>query len=251
MAIGTGSGYVASYRALLIREYRVHTIGRRLLQNNNASVGSTLLILGVAWLSGCAANSSVKGAWQESAPQHPSITRVLIVGISVNFTQRCAFEWSMASQIASDSTKVFVSCDTMMPNDPLTRANIERVAASDQADAVLTSAVVSMQMGGHQGNTADTRATPYYQVTGEGYVTGDLGAYGVPVAFVQLESTPSIPMITGDIHVLTKLFKAPGATLIYTMDTEAKSDDIQSSSSAIESITALIGDRLRRDGVIH
>ncbi|HLN50099.1 MAG TPA: hypothetical protein VK251_11390, partial [Steroidobacteraceae bacterium] len=93
--------------------------------------------------------------------------------------------------------------------------------------------------------------TPYYQVTGEGYVTGDLGAYGVPVAFVQLESTPSIPMITGDIHVVTKLFTVPDATLIYTMDTAAKSGDIQSSSSAIESIAALIGDRLRRDGVIH
>jgi len=176
---------------------------------------------------------------------------VLIVGISANFTQRCAFEWAMASQIESDSTTAFVSCDTMQPNDKLTAANIERVAASDQADAVLTSAVVSMQMGGQQGNTADTRATPYYQVTGEGYVTGDLGAYGVPVAFVQLESTPSIPLITGDIHVVTKLFTAPGAALIYTMDTEAKSEDIQSSSSAVESIAALIGGRLRRDGVIH
>jgi hypothetical protein len=35
------------------------------------------------------------------------------------------------------------------------------------------------------------------------------------------------------------------------MDTEAKSEDIQSSSSAVESIAALIGGRLRRDGVIH
>ena len=227
------------------------SIGLRLLRNKNARVGTTLVIMGVAWLSGCAGSSSVQGAWQESAARHPSITRVLIVGISANFTQRCAFEWAMASQIESDSTTAFVSCDTMLPNDKLTAANIERVAASDQADAVLTSAVVSMQMGGHQGNTADTRATPYYQVTGEGYVTGDLGAYGVPVAFVQLESTPSIPMITGDIHVVTKLFTAPGATLIYTMDTEAKSEDIQSSSSAVESIAALIGGRLRRDGVIH
>jgi hypothetical protein len=108
-----------------------------------------------------------------------------------------------------------------------------------------------MQIRGQQGNTRDTRATPYYQVTGEGYVTGDLGAYGVPVAFVQLESTPSIPMITGQVYVVTKLFTVPDATLIYTVDTAAKSDDIQSSSSAVESIAALIGDRLRRDGVIH
>jgi hypothetical protein len=229
----------------------VHSIGLRLLRYKNASIGATLAILGIAWLSGCAGGSSVKSAWQESSPQHPTISKVLIVGISANFTQRCSFEYAMASQIASGSTQVFASCDTMMPNDPLTRDNIERVAASDHADAVLTSAVVSMQIRGQQGNTRDTRATPYYQVTGEGYVTGDLGAYGVPVAFVQLESTPSIPMITGQVYVVTKLFTVPDATLIYTVDTAAKSDDIQSSSSAVESIAALIGDRLRRDGVIH
>ncbi len=213
---------------------------------------STLLVLvGVAWLSGCAGSASVKSAWQESAPRHESFRRVLIVGVSANFTQRCAFEWSMASQIKSDSTQVFISCDSMTAKDPLTRANIERIATSDQAGAVLTTAVVSMQLGGQQGNTRDTRATPYYQVDGQGYVTGELGAYGVPVEFVQLESTPSITQITGDIHVLTKLFDAHSATLLYTVDTQAKSDDIQSSSSGIETITALIAARLRRDGVIN
>ncbi len=138
-----------------------------------------------------------------------------------------------------------------MPKDPLTRANIERVAAAGHADGVLTSAVVSMQLSGHQGNTRDTRATPYYQVTGEGWVTGDLGAYGVPVAFVQLETTPSIPMISDDIQVVTKLFDVKDATQVYAMQTQAKSSDMQSSSATIETITGLIGDRLRRDGVIH
>jgi hypothetical protein len=229
----------------------VHSIGFRRLQMKNASVRSTLMILGVAWLSGCATQSTVNGAWQGSAPRHQSFTRVLIVGISANFTQRCAFEWSLASQIASDSTQVFISCDSMTSKDPLTRADIERVVAADHADAVLTSAVVSMQLGGQQGNTRDTRATPYYQVTGQGYVTGALGEYGVPVTFVQLETTPSITMLTGEIHVLTKLFETHGATLIYTVDTKAKSEDIDSSSTGIESITALIADRLRRDGLIH
>ncbi len=225
-------------------------IGLRLVRMQHTSVGSTLLILGAAWLSGCAGNS-VQSAWQESVPHHPSFSRILIVGISTDFTQRCAFEFSMASQFTGSSTQALVSCNTMMPNDPLTRANIERVAAAGHADAVLTSAVVSMQLGAHQGNTSDTRATPYYQVTGQGYVTGDLGAYGVPVAYVQLETTPSIPMITDDIHIVTKLFDAQDATLVYAMDTQAKSNDMQSSSSTIDTITGLIADRLRRDGVIH
>jgi hypothetical protein len=227
----------------------MRSIGLRLVHMKYGSVGATLLILGAVCLAGCADSS--KSAWQGPATRHLTFSRILIVGISANFTQRCAFEYSMASQFSGSSTVPLASCDTLMPNDPLTRANIDRVAAAGHADAVLTSAVVSMQLGEHKGNTRDTRATPYYQVTGTGYVTGDLGAYGVPVAFVQLESTPSIPMLTGDIHILTKLFDIQDATLVYTLDTQAKSDDIQSTSSAIDTITGLIGDRLRRDGVIH
>jgi hypothetical protein len=219
--------------------------GLRLVHVKHASVESTLLILGVAWLSGCAGNASVKGAWQQSAP-HPSFSRVLIVGINTNFDQRCAFEFSMASWFSGSSTLPIVSCNSMMPKDPLTRANIERVVAAEHADAVLTSAIVTLQVGSQAGYTI-----PYYQVTGVGYVTGPMGEYGVPVAFVQLESTTSMPTISGDIHIITKLFDTHDATLVYTLDMQAKSDDIQSSSTAVETITGLIAGRLRRDGVIH
>jgi len=138
----------------------------------------------------------------------------------------------------------------MMQKDALTRANIERVVAAAHADAVLTSTVVTMQMGSQQGNTRDTRGTSYYKVTGVGYVTGDLGAYGVPVAFVQLDTTKPIPQITGSVHIITKLFDVNDAKLLYTLDTETKSDDIQSSSSTIDTITGQIGDKLDRDGII-
>jgi hypothetical protein len=229
----------------------VRNIGLGLLQLKTTAVGSALLILGAVCLSGCATSSSSKGAWQGSASARQPVKKVLIVGISADFTQRCAFEWSMASQINTGSTLAFTSCDSMTSKDPLTRANIEKVVASDQVDAVLTTAVVSMQLGGQKGNTRDTRATPYYQVTGEGFVTGDLGYYGVPVAFVQLDTTPSITLLTGDIHVVTKIFQSNDATLTYTLDTQAKSGNIQSSSTGIDTITALIADRLRRDGVIQ
>jgi hypothetical protein len=209
-----------------------------------ASVASTLLILSVAWLSGCAGSSSVKSAWQ-SAP-HPSFSRILIVGLSTNFDQRCAFEFSLASQFSGSATQALVSCNSMSPTDRLTRANIERVVAAEHADAVLTSAVVTLQFGLKQG-----AGTPYYQVTGVGYVTGALGEYGVPVAFVQLETLPSIPTVTGEIHLLTKLFDSKDATLLYSLDTRSKNDDVQSTPDAVETITGLIGDRLHRDGVIH
>jgi hypothetical protein len=221
----------------------MESTGSRLM--NYASVGSALLILSFAYLSGCAVSSSVKSAWQGPAP-HPSFSRVLIVGVSTDFTQRCAFEFSMASQFSGSSTDALVSCNVMMPKEPLTRENIERVIAAQHADAVLTTAVVTMQFSEQQNGVM-----PYYQVTGVGYVTGALGAYGVPVAFVQLESIPTIPTVTGEIHLLTKLFNTKDATMVYTLDTQAKSDNLQSDSVATDTITGLIADRLRRDGVIH
>jgi hypothetical protein len=211
-----------------------------------SSVESTLLIVGVMCLSGCTASSSVKGAWQQSTPNR-SYSRILIVGISKSFDQRCSFEFSMASQFSGSSTEPFVSCSTMMPKEPLTRQNIERLVTSDHADAVLTTSVVTVQMAKGQGYTG----MPYYQVEGLGYVTGPVGAYGVPVAFVQLETPPHIPTITGDIHLITKLFDTHDATLVYTLDTRAKTDDLQSDPVAIDTITEIIAARLRHDGVIH
>jgi hypothetical protein len=240
-----GRPKAAPCRNRLIGEFTMRSTGLRLVHMKFASVVSTLLILSVAWLSGCAASSSASGAWQASAP-HPSFSRILIVGVSANFDQRCAFEYSMASWFSGGSTLPLASCDSMMPKDPLTRANIERVAAAQHADAVLTSAVVTLQVGAQPGYKI-----PYYQVTGQGYVTGPMGEYGVPVAFLQLETTTSIPTISGDIHIVTKLFDTRDATLVYTADMQAKSDDVQSSSTAIETITGLIAARLRRDGVIH
>jgi hypothetical protein len=210
----------------------------------HASANCALLILSLACLSACAGSSSVKGAWQ-SAP-HPSFSRILIVGLSTNFDQRCAFEFSLASQFSSSSTQAVVSCNSMSQTDRLTRANIGRVAAAVHADAVLTSAVVTLQFGLNQG-----AGTPYYQVTGVGYVTGALGEYGVPVAFVQLETMPSIPTVTGDIHLVTKLFDSHDAGLVYSLDTRTKDDNLQSTPEAIDTITGLIGDRLRRDGVMQ
>jgi hypothetical protein len=206
---------------------------------------SALLLLSVAWLSGCASSGSARSAWQTSA-SHPSFSRILIVGVSTDFNQRCDFEFAMSSQFSGNSPQPIVSCNSMTPTDPLTGANIERVAAAVHADAVLTTAVVSVQMSEQKGEPI-----PYYQITGQGYVTGPLGAYGVPVAFVQLESTTPLPTITGDIHLMTKLFDTKDATLVYSIDTQAKDDALQSTSSTMETLTGLIGDRLHRDGVIN
>jgi hypothetical protein len=215
----------------------------------NIFAGPVLLILTLAWLGGCSGNS-VRSSWQQ--PGRPSaFSRILIVGISANFNQRCAFEFSLASQFQGSSTTPIVSCNSMTEKDALKRANIERVVAATHADAVLTSAVVAMQMGSEQGNNRDTRGTSYYKVSEYGWVTSDLGDYGIPVAFVDLDTSNPTTQITGAVHIVTKLFGVNDRKLLYTLDSETKTQDFESSASSIETITGQIGDRLRRDGVIH
>jgi hypothetical protein len=223
----------------------MRSIGLRLTHSKYAHVEARLLLLAVVGLSGCAGgSSSLQSAWQQSP--HPSFSKILIVGLSTDFDQRCSFEFSLASQFSGGTTQPIVSCNWMTPKEPLTRANIERVVATTHADAVLTTAVVTVQLSGKM-----NAGTPYYQVTGVGYVTGPVGAYGVPVAFLQLETSPSVPDISGDIHLVTKLFDTSDATLVYSVDTQAKSNNIQSSAVAMDTVTELIAGRLRRDGVLH
>jgi hypothetical protein len=215
----------------------------------NTFAGAVLPILTVAWLAGCSGNS-VKSSWQQPGPP-TAFSRILIVGISANFTQRCAFEFSLASQFQGSSTTPIVSCNSMTEKDALKRANIEQVVAATHADAVLTSAVVAMQIGSKQGNNRDTRGTSYYKVSEYGWITSDMGDYGIPVAFVDLDRTTPTTQITDSVHILTKLFNVNDAKLLYTLDTETKSQDFESTASSIETITGQIGDKLRRDGVIH
>ncbi|MGO8974745.1 MAG: hypothetical protein ACLQJ0_22140 [Steroidobacteraceae bacterium] len=57
--------------------------------------------------------------------------------------------------------------------------------------------------------------------------------------------------INGEAHVLTKFYATRDASLVYTLDTRATSDDLESTASSIQTIAAPIGNRLRRDKLIR
>jgi hypothetical protein len=61
----------------------------------------------------------------------------------------------------------------MSAKEPLTRENVERVAASVHADAVLATRLVSMNFGHGEGNSNDTRGDSVYKAPDFVY-----GAYG-------------------------------------------------------------------------
>ena len=210
------------------------------------TLGTSLLLLSVTvGLCGCA-GVSVKGAWQDGVPHNQTFSRLLVVGVTPDRNLRCAFESTFASQLRNASTTVFTSCDAMNAKEPLTRENIERVVASVHADAVLATRLVSLTTGQREGGSNDTRGDSLYKATDYAY-----GAYGMPVTYVEFQTAPPLTTLTSSIHVVTRLYETHGATLLYTLDTETKSQEINSTEATLMTIAIPIANRLRRDGLIR
>jgi hypothetical protein len=222
----------------------MHT-SRHQMKKTYRFVTSVSLLTLTVWLCGCS-GISVKGTWQDGAPRDQTYTRLLVIGVSPDRNLRCAFESTFASQLRSASTTVISSCNEMKATEPLTRENVERVAAAVHADAVLATRLVSMDAGHREGNSNDMRGDSVYKATDFAY-----GAYGMPVTYVDFQTAPPLTSLTNSLHVLTKLYETHGGTLIYTIDTVTKSQEIDSTEATLMTITAPTADRLRRAGLIR
>jgi len=228
----------------------VHYQPSRRLQNGAATVKPVLVLLGAAWLLGCAPQTKVSGGWQDNTPRPQPFARVLIVGVTPNINQRCAFEYFLASRIQSDKTDAIRSCDAVADKyAPLTRESIDQAVAAQQADAVVATILVARQAGAKSGGDRDTRGGAYYKATDSGWATGYYGAYGVPVLYGEFQTAPSITTVKGDVKVETKVYATHGATLVYTLQTSAK--DLESRDEAFAVITTPIADRLHREGLVR
>jgi hypothetical protein len=215
------------------------------MKKTHWSVSSISLLTLTVWLSACS-GVSVKGSWQDGASRNQTYATLLVIGVSPDRDLRCAFESTFASELKSASTTVITSCEKMSAKEPLTRENVERVAASVHADAVLATRLVSAHTGEGEGNSNDMRGDSVYKATDFAY-----GAYGMPVTYVDFQTAPPLQSIKSSLHVVTKLYETHGATLIYTIDTVTKSQEIDSTEATIVTITQPTADRLRRAGLIR
>ena len=214
----------------------------------NAAHLPAFLLAGSFWLAGCAVQ--VQSGWQDKVSHDQTFKKVLVVGMSPNFTQRCDFEFSLVSHIRSGAVTAIASCDLMTSKDELTRENIVRVVASSGADAVVSTGLVSVDLNAVEPGGRDSRGGGYYKATGFGYATDYYsGVYGVPVVYGTFVTSPSILTVQGEVHVLTRVYETHGATLVYTIDTKAKR--LESQHIAFSDLAEAIGGRLRRDNLIR
>ena len=207
-----------------------------------------LCLIGAALFAGSAqAKTTVKGTWEEGASRQQSFTRVLVVGVTPNVNQRCAFEFFMASRLKSESVQVIRSCDAVKEKNPLTLASIEQAVAAVQADAVLATSLVSREIEAKEGGSRDTRGNASYKATDAGFATGYYGVYGVPVIYGEFATAPAFSIAEGEAKVTSRFYQTRDKALIYTLDTHARK--LESSDAALQEIAAAIAGKLRKDGL--
>ncbi len=211
---------------------------------------STLLPLIAMALAGCVPGVRVDGAFNPDSPHRGGFANYLVVGVSPDVNQRCAFEQALAASLRSRGVKATMSCSVMDTGERLTREGVEKAVASAGADAVVATSLVAVSAGVKEGGTADTRGAGYYKATGTGfdYGYGYWGAYGVPVIYGEFETAPSVFTISGTAELESRLFATRDAGLVYSLKTRA--DGLASREMAVAEIGIGIADRLHADRLL-
>lgn len=176
-------------------------------------------------------------------------TRVLVVGVSPDDNYRCQFEQFLADQMQSDSTTVIQSCDVITPLKPLTQAGIEQVVAAQQADAVVSTILVSVQDKEVEGGDRDTRGGDYFKAEGAGFAPDFWGLYAVPVVYGQYVDLPPVSTMEGTVEVETRVYDTASKSLVRTVKSKAK--HVESTDEGTAAITEEVAKQLRREGVVR
>lgn len=200
---------------------------------------------------GCASTDSVKsnGAWAGDAARNQTFSRLLVVGVSPDINQRCAFEDSMAQALRGANVGAETSCSILGAKEPLTREAIEKAVASIKADAVLATRPLGGSTQLKEGGTIESRGDARYKATDIGYGYGYYGAYGVPVVYGEFQTAPAEFYLEGGGKVLSEIYETTGAAMVYSVETEAKR--LESRSQGLIVVTSSIADALRKAGLVR
>ena len=202
------------------------------------------LILATAGLAGCTQSIRATGAWTEGATRPQTFRKLLVVGVSPDYNQRCNFEWVLATKLRSETVEAITSCSLMKADVQLSRESIEPVIKSSGADGVVATRLVTSGGSLKQGGTSDTRGSAMYKATDMGY-----GYYGMPVVYGDFAASRPIIELESTFDVVTQVYETRGASPVYSLKTTGKSRD--AINIIREDISSAIAERLRQDGLIR
>lgn len=206
------------------------------------------LILTIAGLAGCTQSIRATGAWAEGATRPQTFRKLLIVGVSPDYNQRCNFEWVLATKMRSETVEAITSCSLMKSDVQLSRESIEPVVRSSGTDGVIATRLVDSGASLKEGGTGDTRGSALYKATDMGMGYG-YGYYGMPVVYGDFAASRPIIELESTFEVVTQVYETRGASRVYSLKTKGKSRDAM--NIVREDISSAIAERLRRDGLVR
>ena len=206
------------------------------------------LILAIAGLAGCTQPIRATGAWAEGATRPQTFRKLLIVGVSPDYKQRCNFEWVLATKLRSETVEAITSCSLMKSDVQLSRESIEPVVRSSGTDGVVATRRVDSGASLKEGGTDDTRGSALYKATDVGMGYG-YGYYGMPVVYGDFAASRPIIELENTFEVVTQVYETRGATPVYSFKTKGKSRDAM--NIVREDISSAIAERLRQDGLVR
>lgn len=208
------------------------------------SLAVAALVLAMAGGAGCSQPIRATGAWAEGAARPEAFRKLLVVGVSPDYNQRCNFEWVLATKLRSEASEAITSCSLMKADVQLSRASIEPVIRSSGADGVVATRLVTSGASLKEGGTGDTRGSALYKASDSGY-----GYYGMPVVYGDFEQTRPIIDLEHTFEVTTQVYETRGASLVYSLKTNGKSRD--AINIVREDISSAIAERLRQAGLVQ
>ena len=206
------------------------------------------LIFAIAGLAGCTQSIRATGAWAEGATRPQTFRKLLIVGVSPDYNQRCNFEWVLATKLRSESVEAITSCSLMKSDVQLSRESIEPVIRSSGTDGVVATRLVDSGASLKEGGTGDTRGSALYKATDIGMGYG-YGYYGMPVVYGDFAASRPIIELESTFEVVTQVYETRGASPVYSLTTTGKSRD--AINIVREDISSAIAERLRQDGLVR
>lgn len=208
-----------------------------------------VVLLVAAAVAACTPAVRSAGSWQPGADRGQAFRRVVLVGISPHYDQRCAFEYALAGSLRGDGVEATASCATMAAGDAITREAIEAIVRASGADAVVATLLVASASQAREGGGSDRRGGGYYKATGYGFGYGYAGRYGVPVVYGEFLTAPSLTSVQGAVTLASNVYETRGASVVYGLETRAVR--LESRGQALAGIAPAIAARLRAAGVVR
>ena len=212
------------------------------------SLAVAALFLAIAGLGGCTQPIRATGTWNEGATRPQTFRKLLVVGVSPDYKQRCNFEWVLATKMRSETVEAITSCSLMKSDVQLSRESIKPVIESSGVDGVVATRLVDSGASLKEGGTDDTRGSALYKATDVGMGYG-YGYYGMPVVYGDFAASRPIIELESTFEVVTQVYETRGASPVYRLETAGKSRD--AINIVREDISSAIAERLRQDGLIR